>query len=176
MLEGKDAATAMLMEDYRRFFNFEIEVLHNGIKVDIFKNRMDKGSGGEHRAPLFIVAGAALAAAYGKLQGDTSGMSLILFDELGDKIDSTNTRAVFDFLILLGLQPIVAAPEDALSKISESVDGYIEMYRDEDFLSIKHVRLGPDARTLLDSDNFYIHPELLEEETRKVERGRGAQT
>src|SRR3546814_410904 len=133
MLEGKDVATAALMEDYRRFFNFEVAVLHEGVQVDTFKNRMDKGSGGEHRAPLFIVAGASLAAAYGKLQGDTSGLSLIIFDELGDKIDSTNTRAVFEYLKSLGLQPVVAAPDDALSKIDESVDGYIEMYRHEDF-------------------------------------------
>jgi chromosome segregation protein len=168
MLEGKDVATAALMEDYRRFFNFEVAVLHEGVQVDTFKNRMDKGSGGEHRAPLFIVAGASLAAAYGKLQGDTSGLSLIIFDELGDKIDSTNTRAVFEYLKSLGLQPVVAAPDDALSKIDESVDGYIEMYRDEDFLSIKHVRLGPDAVELLESDNWYKHPELLEQEIRTV--------
>lgn len=168
MLEGKDVATAALMEDYRRFFNFEVAVLHDGVQVDTFKNRMDKGSGGEHRAPLFIVAGASLAAAYGKLQGDTSGLSLIIFDELGDKIDSTNTRAVFEYLKSLGLQPVVAAPDDALSKIDESVDGYIEMYRDEDFLSIKHVRLGPDAVELLESDNWYKHPELLEQEIRTV--------
>lgn len=172
MLEGNDAGTSLLMEDYRRFFNFEVEVRHNGIKVDTFKNRMDKGSGGEHRSPLFIVAGASLAAAYGKLHGDTSGLSLIIFDELGDKIDSTNTRAVFEYLKSLGLQPIVAAPEDALGKINESVDGYIEMYRDEEFLSIKHVRLGPDAQALLDSDNLYKHPELLEDETRRVEQER----
>jgi chromosome segregation protein len=173
MLEGKDVATASLMEDYRRFFNFEVAVLHEGVQVDTFKNRMDKGSGGEHRAPLFIVAGASLAAAYGKLQGDTSGMSLIIFDELGDKIDSTNTRAVFEYLKSLGLQPVVAAPDDALSKIDESVDGYIEMYRDEDFLSIKHVRLGPDAVDLLESDNWYKHPELLEQEIRTVMQERG---
>ena len=172
MLEGKDVASSHLLEDYRHFFNFEVEVRSNGVKVTNFATRMDKGSGGEHRAPLFIVAGAAMANALGKLQGDTTGMSLIIFDELGDKIDSTNTRAVFEYLRLLGLQPVVAAPDDALGKINESVDGYVEMYRDEDLLTIKHVRIGEDGKILLDSDNWRTHPELLEKEIRSVEAER----
>src|SRR3546814_21052150 len=84
----------------------------------------------------------------------TSALPIFICDELGDKIDSTNTRAVFEYLKSLRLQPVVAAPDDALSKIDESVDGYIEMYRDEDFLSIKHVRLGPAAVDLLESDKW----------------------
>ncbi|MFC5570811.1 SbcC/MukB-like Walker B domain-containing protein [Lysobacter yangpyeongensis] len=172
MLEGKDVASAYLLEDYRHFFNFEVEVRNAGVRVTDFAKRMDKGSGGEHRAPLFIVAGAAMANALGKLKGDTTGMSLIIFDELGDKIDSTNTRAVFEYLKSLGLQPIVAAPDDALGKINESVEGYVEMYRDDDLLTVKHVRIGEDGQILLDSDNWRKHPHLLEDEIRLVEQER----
>lgn len=172
MLEGKDSETAKLLEDYRNFFNFEIEVLSNGVAVTNFSKRMDKGSGGEHRAPLFIVAAASMARALGKLQGDTSGMSLIIFDELGDKIDSVNTRAVFEYLKALGLQPVVAAPDDALGKINESVDTYIEMYRDEELLSLKHVRIDEEGHVILDSDNWRKHPEIYEQELRRVEASR----
>ena len=172
MLEGKDTETAKLLEDYRNFFNFELEVFSNGVLVTNFSKRMDKGSGGEHRAPLFIVAAASMARALGKLQGDTSGMSLIIFDEMGDKIDSVNTRAVFEYLKALGLQPIVAAPDDALGKINESVDTYIEMYRDEDIFSVKHVRIDEEGHVILDSDNWRKHPEIYEEELRRVEDSR----
>lgn len=175
MLEGKDAETAKLLEDYRNFFNFEIEVRNNGVEVTNFSKRMDKGSGGEHRAPLFIVAAASMARALGKLRGDQGGMSLIIFDELGDKIDSVNTRAVFEYLKALGLQPIVAAPDDALGKINESVDTYIEMYRDEELISIKHVRIDDDGHVILDSDNWRKHPELFDEELRRVEASRTPQ-
>jgi len=168
LLEDVDGPSQELLRDYRKFFSFEVEVMSQGQVISTLKSRMEKGSGGEHRAPLFVVAGAALAAAYGKLQGDTSGMSLILFDELGDKIDGNNTKAVFEYLASLGLQPVVAAPDDALGKINESLDGYVEMYRDGAYLSVNHVGIGPDAHDLLSSDSWIKHPELLEEETRKV--------
>ncbi|MCD9008217.1 hypothetical protein LDO31_18670 [Luteimonas sp. XNQY3] len=173
LLEEVNGPSQELLRDYRKFFSFEVEVRNDGQTISTLKNRMEKGSGGEHRAPLFVVAGAALAAAYGKLQGDTSGMSLILFDELGDKIDGNNTKAVFEYLRSLGLQPIVAAPDDALGKINESVDGYIELYRDGAYLAVNHVGLGPDTRELLTSDSWERHPELLEAETRKIMAERG---
>ena len=94
------------------------------------------------------------------------------FDEMGDKIDSVNTRAVFEYLKALGLQPIVAAPDDALGKINESVDTYIEMYRDEDLFSVKHVRIDEEGHVILDSDNWRKHPEIYEEELRRVEDSR----
>ncbi len=34
--------------------------------IGTLSERMRSGSGGEHRAPLYVIAGAALAAAYGK--------------------------------------------------------------------------------------------------------------
>ena len=174
LLEDAGGPAQDLLRDYRKFFSFEVEVRHQGQTISTLKSRMEKGSGGEHRAPLFVVAGAALAAAYGKLQGDTGGLSLILFDELGDKIDGNNTKAVFEYLQSLGLQPIVAAPDDALAKINESVEGYIELYRDGAFLAVNHVGLGPDARELLTSDSWVKHPELLEAETLKVVAERGS--
>jgi len=72
----------------------------------------------------------------------------------------------------LGLQPIVAAPDDALGKINESVDTYIEMYRDDDLISIKQVRIDDDGHVILDSDNWRKHPELFEEELKRVEASR----
>lgn len=169
LIEGVDGPHQRLLEDYRRFFWFDVVVIDpQGREIATLKSRMEKGSGGEHRAPLFVVAGAALAAAYGKLNGDMSGMSLILFDELGDKIDGNNTRAVFEYLSCLGLQPIVAAPDDALGKINESIEGYVELYRDEAFLSVSHVGLGPEADTLLSSDDFIKHPHLLDAEVQRI--------
>ncbi|WP_185910727.1 SbcC/MukB-like Walker B domain-containing protein [Xanthomonas cerealis] len=177
LVEDVDGPHQQLLEDYRRFFWFDVVVIGGqGNEIATLKTRMEKGSGGEHRAPLFVVAGAALAAAYGKLQGDTSGMSLILFDELGDKIDGNNTKAVFEYLSSLGLQPIVAAPDDALGKINESIIGYVELYRDGSYLSVNHVGLGPAAVELLSSDDFVKYPHLLEAETRRVIEARGDET
>lgn len=174
LLEDAEGPSQALLRDYRTFFTFDVKVKSQGQVVSTLKSRMEKGSGGEHRAPLFVVAGAALAAAYGKLHGDTTGMSLILFDELGDKIDGTNTKAVFEYLHSLGLQPIVAAPDDALGKINESIDGYVELYRDGPYLSVQHVDIGPMAQDLLNSDSWLSHPQLLEHATQAVRDERGA--
>lgn len=173
LLEDVDGPSQDLLRDYRKFYSFDLEVRQHGKTVSTLRSRMEKGSGGEHRAPLYIVAGAALAAAYGKLQGRHDGASVILFDELGDKIDGNNTRAVFRYLRSLGLQPIVAAPDDALGKINESIDGYIELHREEGTLAISHVGFGADAHGLLESDSWLEHPELLEDEVRKIRQERG---
>lgn len=171
--DATQTGTRSVLEDYRRFFSFDVEVRRDGRTISTLGARMRSGSGGEHRAPLFVVAGAALAAAYGKMDGDDSGLSLILLDELGDKIDEKNTRAVFEYLHSLGLQPLVAAPETALGAVSASLEGYIQLYRAEDVLMLQHVRLAPGVRTLLDSDSCIVHPELLEAEVAAVlvERG-----
>ena len=175
LLEDVDGPSQDLLRDYRKFYSFDLEVRQHGKPVSTLRSRMEKGSGGEHRAPLYIVAGAALAAAYGKLQGRHDGASVILFDELGDKIDGNNTRAVFRYLRSLGLQPIVAAPDDALGKINESIDGYIELHREEGMLAISHVGFGADAHGLLESDSWLEHPELLEDEVRKIRQERGGE-
>jgi uncharacterized protein YPO0396 len=168
LMEASATSQRTLLEDYRLFFTFDVEVQHQGKRISTLGKRMTSGSGGERRAPLFVVAGAALAAAYGKSEGDSSGLSLILLDELGDKIDDENMNAVFEYLRALGLQPIVAAPGTALGSVSASLDSYIELYRDEDVLEIQHVTLQPGARELLGSDLLSRHPELLAHEVASV--------
>ncbi len=175
LLEDSATSQRTLLEDYRLFFTFDVEVRQHGVKITTLGARMRSGSGGEHRAPLFVVAGAALAAAYGKSQGDPTGLSLILLDELGDKIDEENMRAVFEYLRGLGLQPMVAAPGIALGALSSSLDSYIELYRADDTLLIQHIHLRPAAHALMTSDLVSVHPELLTAQLEAVKAERGVE-
>lgn len=52
------------LDDYREFFEFDIEIrredpITKELKsVGLLSKRLGAGSGGEHRAPLYVIAGA----------------------------------------------------------------------------------------------------------------------
>jgi energy-coupling factor transporter ATP-binding protein EcfA2 len=160
------------LEDYRHFFRFEVEVRQDERVIGTLSERMRSGSGGEHRAPLYVIAGAALAAAYGKSESQRGGLGLILLDEFGDKIDAQNARATTNYLRSLGLQLVLAAPDTAQGALTGVLDSYIELFRDGDLLTVERVEVSPQARELLQSDQFDLHPQLLDAEIARVERER----
>jgi uncharacterized protein YPO0396 len=159
------------LDDYRRFFRFEVQIRQEERVVGTLSERMRSGSGGEHRAPLYVIAGAALAAAYGKSEACPGGIGLILLDEFGDKIDAQNARATVDYLRSLGLQLVLAAPDTAQGTLSGVLDSYIELFRDGDLLQVERIEVKPAARELLLSDQFDLHPDLLADETARIARG-----
>ncbi|MBJ6983744.1 SbcC/MukB-like Walker B domain-containing protein [Luteimonas sp. MC1750] len=156
------------LDDYRRFFQFGVQIRQDEHVIGTLSERMRSGSGGEHRAPLYVIAGAALAAAYGKSEAHPGGLGLILLDEFGDKIDAQNARATTNYLRSLGLQLVLAAPDTAQGTLSGVLDSYIELFRDEDLLQAERIEVRPEARELLLSDQFDLHPELLAEETARI--------
>jgi uncharacterized protein YPO0396 len=158
------------LDDYRRFFRFEVQIRQDERVVGTLSERMRSGSGGEHRAPLYVIAGAALAAAYGKSEAHPGGIGLILLDEFGDKIDAQNARATVDYLRSLGLQLVLAAPDTAQGTLSGVLESYIELFRDGDLLQAERIEVKPAARELLLSDQFDLHPELLAEEAARIAR------
>lgn len=174
----EDSASAKLaaspLDDYRRFFHFGVEIRQDDRVVGTLSERMRSGSGGEHRAPLYVIAGAALAAAYGKSEAHQGGMGVILLDEFGDKIDAQNARATTNYLRSLGLQLVLAAPDTAQGTLSGVLDSYIELFRDGDLLQAERVEVKEAARELLLSDQFDLHPELLAEELERLARETGA--
>ncbi|MGY3039964.1 chromosome segregation protein [Rhodanobacter sp. TND4EL1] len=158
------------LDDYRRFFRFEVQIRQDERVVGTLSERMRSGSGGEHRAPLYVIAGAALAAAYGKSDAYPGGIGLILLDEFGDKIDAQNARAVVDYLRSLGLQLVLAAPDTAQGTLSGVLESYIELFRDGDLLQAERIEVKSAARELLLSDQFDLHPELLVDEAAHIAR------
>lgn len=159
------------LDDYRRFFRFEVQIRQEDRVIGTLSERMRSGSGGEHRAPLYVIAGAALAAAYGKSEANPGGLGLILLDEFGDKIDAQNARATTNYLRSLGLQLVLAAPDTAQGTLSGVLDSYIELFRDGDLIQVERIEVTQAARELLLSDQFDLHPELLAEEVARIESG-----
>jgi uncharacterized protein YPO0396 len=165
---GRGGAPSPL-DDYRRFFNFEVDIRQDDRVIGTLSERMRSGSGGEHRAPLYVIAGAALAAAYGKTETQQGGLGVIMLDEFGDKIDAQNARATTNYLRSLGLQLILAAPDTAQGTLTGVLDSYIELFRDGDLLQLERVQVKPAGRELLESDQFLLHPELLAQEVARIE-------
>ncbi|KGO97507.1 SbcC/MukB-like Walker B domain-containing protein, partial [Novilysobacter defluvii] len=143
--------------------------------IGTLSERMRSGSGGEHRAPLYVIAGAALAAAYGKGEGLQGGLGVIMLDEFGDKIDSQNARATTDYLRSLGLQLVLAAPDTAQGTLTGVLDSYVELFRDGPLLQMERHVVTADGRELLASDQFELHPELLEREIERIKAQRTAE-
>ncbi len=173
LVEDSAGAIASPLDDYRRFFRFEVQIRQDDKVVGTLSERMRSGSGGEHRAPLYVIAGAALAAAYGKSEAQPGGMGVILLDEFGDKIDAQNARAITNYLRSLGLQLVLAAPDTAQGTLSGVLDSYIELFRDNDLLQVERIEVQAAARELLASDQFDLHPELLAAETERIARELG---
>jgi uncharacterized protein YPO0396 len=163
------------LNDHRRFFSYDVEIFRDGKSVGWLSKRLGPGSGGEHRTPLYVIFGAALAAAYGKAHGTEGTGGLMLLDEAFEKMDPQNVRATADYLNSLGLQLIMAGPEADQAKMSSFLDIYYDMARfgSRTVQMTKNI-VEAEARELLQSDNFILHPELLDQEIQSLEAGRHA--
>ena len=153
------------LNDHRRFFDYDVEISADNKAMGWLSKRLGPGSGGEHRTPLYVIFGAALAAAYGKVHGTEGAGGLMLLDEAFEKMDAQNVRATAQYLNALGLQLIMAGPETDQPKMSSFLDVYYDMARfgSRSIQMTKNV-VKDEARQLLQSDNFLLHPELLEQE------------
>ncbi|WP_165424219.1 SbcC/MukB-like Walker B domain-containing protein [Pseudoxanthomonas winnipegensis] len=168
LVEG-DASSELLHEtsplnDHRRFFSYDVEILSQNKPIGLLSKRLGPGSGGEHRTPLYVIFGAALAAAYGKARGKQTGGGIMLLDEAFEKMDAQNVRATADYLNALGLQLVMAGPEADQAKMSSFLNIYYDMarYGSRTVQLTKNVVLD-EARELLQSDNYLLHPELVEQ-------------
>lgn len=124
------------LDDYREFFEFDIEILREdsltktSSVIGSLSKRLGTGSGGEHRAPLYVIAGAALASAYRLDSGNKDGLRLILLDEAFNKMDTANIVATMRYLEQLGLQIFMASPGDNLGTLTAFLHRYYDILRD----------------------------------------------
>lgn len=130
------AGVPSALDDYREFFEFDIEILREdpitktAKVVGHLSKRLGPGSGGEHRAPLYVIAGAALASAYRLEKGAADGIRLILLDEAFNKMDPTNIVATMRYLEQLGLQVFMASPGENLGILTAFLHRYYDIARD----------------------------------------------
>jgi len=169
------AAVKSPLDDYREFFDFDIEVLREEASTGTTKHigwlskRVGSGSGGEHRAPLYVIAGAALSSAYRLERGDDTGIRLLVIDEAFIKMDPRNIVATMRYFEELGLQVFMASTGDALGSLTAFLDRYYDIMRDAEsnVVVIEGHDVSPEMREMFRADLPEFNPELIEAEIRR---------
>lgn len=171
-----NAAVKSPLDDYREFFEFDIEIETDDPVTGVSKTighlskRIGPGSGGEHRAPLYVIAGAALSSAYRMDENNQDGLRLILLDEAFDKMDTPNIVATMRYLEKLGLQVLLASPGENLPTLTAFLHRYFEIMKDETrhVIQVEERRVSEAMREQFREDMWEYHPELLETELMAV--------
>ncbi|MBV1789639.1 hypothetical protein KQ940_16415 [Marinobacterium sp. D7] len=156
----KDEGESSLLQDYRNFYNFELVVKDlQGNRKTTLTQRIKTGSGGEHQVPFYVAMAAALGATYRLKEGSdgkpVGGFSLSVFDEAFNKLDSENTVTSLGFMSDLGLQTIIAAPDEKYSLLSSCMDTIINVCRDGRVVDIDVEFPTEKGKELLASDHPY---------------------
>jgi uncharacterized protein YPO0396 len=149
LLEDPDKDFSVF-EDYRNFFTFEIHMqdIVTG-RTTRWETRRGTGSGAEQQVPIYVAIGASLASVYGSgdsRPGRASGMSLAIFDEAFSKMDGKNQRQMMSFYKKLGLQIIIAAPNEKRIAVLEHIDTVVEVDRIGESARATVVQLKERAR------------------------------
>lgn len=176
------AAVRSPLDDYREFFDFDIEVLREEASTGATKHigwlskRVGSGSGGEHRAPLYVIAGAALSSAYRLERGDDTGLRLLVIDEAFVKMDPKNIVATMRYFEELGLQAFMASTGDALGSLTAFLDRYYDIMRDAEsnVVMLEGHDVSPETRETFRADLPEFNPNLVEEEIRRQYQPRTA--
>ncbi|ACJ00838.1 SbcC/MukB-like Walker B domain-containing protein [Rhodospirillum centenum] len=146
--EKRDVAD---FEDYRHYYSFNLIMkdIKTNREVDL-ETRRGTGSGAEQQVPFYIAIGTALAAAYhGKAAGDVAkekGIGLAVFDEAFSKLDGRNQKACMDYYENLGLQVIVAAPFEKRATLYETLEYFVETFRNGDLIHVDWYGVGERTR------------------------------
>lgn len=160
------------LDDYREFYEFDVrieQVVADGATsktIGHLSKRIGPGSGGEHRAPLYVIAGAGLWSAYRMDHGANDGLRLIMLDEAFDKMDTSNIVATMKYLQELGLQVLLACPGENLGILNAFLDSYFEIQKDpvRHAVQIDRVEVTEAMREQFREDLWEFHPELVEKE------------
>lgn len=171
------------LDDYREFFDFDIEIYRKvGQKEKVTLGRLSRrigtGSGGEHKAPLYVIAGAALANAYHLTPAHRDGLALIVLDEAFNKMDPNNITATMQYLDDLGLQVMMASPGENLGTLTAFLHSYFDIIRDAqtNVVKLSHRQVSEGTRELFRADLLEFHPELLERELKAMKASRSGQS
>jgi uncharacterized protein YPO0396 len=118
------------IEDPRKYFNFEliIEDAQGKIRSSL-TSRAGTGSGGEGQLPFYIAIGASLAATYQNRRTGETGLALAIFDEAFNRLDTAAIGACCDFMRALGLQVVLATPDEKRHVFMEMADTVVNVNR-----------------------------------------------
>ena len=154
----QDEHEAKRIQDYRNYYVFNVDIHdEHGNFIGDLNHRIDKGSGGENMSPFYVAVGSSLSSAYGikrlASRSFTGGMCLAPFDEAFSKLDQENCTNCFDFLKEVGLQALLAAPDEKYPIVYEHVDTLVWVNRIGADIDIDIEHPTERSRQMLSQDN-----------------------
>jgi uncharacterized protein YPO0396 len=155
ILSNPEARTDEI-EDPRKYFNFELYIQDADGKIrSSLTSRAGTGSGGEGQLPFYIAIGASLAATYQNRRTGESGLSLAIFDEAFNRLDTKAIGQCSEFMRDLGLQVVLATPDEKRHVFMEVVDTVVNVNRLGNQVMIDTELLTEKARdTLVAADPY----------------------
>lgn len=163
------------IEDYREMFRFDVQIFRHNEKMCLLSSRFGSASGGEHKAPMYIILAAALHHAYRLGDQNGTGGALMLVDEAFEKIDEQNSIAITKFLTGLGLQVIMSAADVKHTQLTGVADRVYSLTKVTDTrIHSSYVDTTPRLHELLSSDLLTLHPELIDQEEARLNAAAGA--
>lgn len=168
--EGKKSQNPL--EDYRLFYNFDLQILQDNKVTNTLSKRIGVASNGEHRVPFYVIAGAALASAYRiDINKPNDGAALMLLDEAFYGMDSQNSFAVAQFLQSIGLQLIMAGPESDQGKLMPMTDTMFTMARFGGDIFKTDEHFTEALQNIMTSDMPMLHPDLIDKMEAEIVAG-----
>lgn len=106
--------------DYRTYMDYDIRIDHGEEGFSYYSKVCEEKSGGETQTPFYVTVAASFMQLYSSgIGGDAIG--LIMFDEAFNNMDDERIGGVLEFLSLLPLQIIIAAPPDKIQYIQPTI-------------------------------------------------------
>jgi uncharacterized protein YPO0396 len=144
------------IEDPRKYFNFELYIQdeHGRIRSSL-SSRAGTGSGGEGQLPFYIAIGASLAATYQNRRTGQMGLALAIFDEAFNRLDSRAICACSEYMRSLGLQVVLATPDEKRHVFMEIADTIVNVNRSGNHVLIDTEYLTEKTRKALSEIDPY---------------------
>jgi uncharacterized protein YPO0396 len=144
------------IEDPRKYFNFELFIQDESGKIrSSLSSRVGTGSGGEGQLPFYIAVGASLAATYQNRRTGESGLSLAIFDEAFSRLDTKAIGDCSEFMRSLGLQVVLATPDEKRHIFMEVADTIVNVNRSANQVVVDTEYLKERTReTLSEADPY----------------------
>ncbi|RUO80943.1 hypothetical protein CWI84_02185 [Idiomarina tyrosinivorans] len=153
------------ISDYRNFYTYDIiEKNSRSGEARSVSKLLSTGSGGEKQTPFYVALGASFMSAYRiKRIGNHihGGAALAVFDEAFSKMDGNNAQSALAFFRDIGLQVILVAPPEIDLKSGRFADKIYNVLRDGNRIYLDSKSYTSEGKDLLDSDNPYLHSEIM---------------
>ncbi len=117
--------------DYRRYLDYDIEIISSNGKSQKFSKIYREKSGGETQTPYYV----AIAASFSQIYSLGETIRVIILDEAFDKMDPERISSMMQFFKAQDFQVILAAPTTRLEIIGESTDNILMIYKDDNNFS-----------------------------------------